>query len=40
MVKSYCVKQKNQTECVEPLGYKTAKKMVDLCFGALVLNAE
>ena len=39
MVKSYCVKQKKQSECVEPSGYKTAK-MVDLCFGALVLNAE
>ena len=25
MVKSYCVKQKKQTECVEPSGYKTAK---------------
>ena len=24
-MKSYCVKQKNQTECVEPSGYKTAK---------------
>ena len=22
MVKSYCVKQKKQTECVEPSGYK------------------
>ena len=26
MVKSYCVKQKKQTECVEPSGYKKAKK--------------
>ena len=25
MVKSYCVKQKKQTECVEPSGYKKAK---------------
>ena len=25
MVKSYCDKQKNQTECVEPSCYKTAK---------------
>ena len=25
MVKSYCVKQKKQTECLEPSGYKTAK---------------
>ena len=25
MVKSYCVKQKKQKECVEPWGYKTAK---------------
>ena len=25
MVKSYCVKQKKQTECVEPSGYKTVK---------------
>ena len=25
MVKSYCVKQKKQTESVEPSGYKTAK---------------
>ena len=25
MVKSYCVKQKKQTACVEPSGYKTAK---------------
>ena len=24
MVKSYCVKQKKQTECVEPSGYKKA----------------
>ena len=23
-MKSYCVKQKKQTECVEPLGYKKA----------------
>ena len=39
MVKSYCVKQKKQTECVEPSGYKTAK-MVDSCLGALSLNVE
>ena len=25
MVKSYCVKQKKQTECTEPSGYKTTK---------------
>ena len=25
MVKTYCVKQKKQTECIEPSGYKTAK---------------
>ena len=25
MVKSYCVKQKKQTECVEPSGYTKAK---------------
>ena len=25
MVKSYCVKQKKQTSCVEPSGYKQAK---------------
>ena len=25
MVKSYCVKQKKQTECVEPSGYTQAK---------------
>ena len=25
MVKSYCVKQKKQTECVEPSGYKKTK---------------
>lgn len=25
MVKSYCVKQKKQTECIEPSGHKTAK---------------
>ena len=24
-MKSYCVKQKKQTECIEPSGYKTAK---------------
>ena len=24
-MKSYCVKQKKQTECKEPSGYKTAK---------------
>ena len=26
MVKSYCVKQKKQTDCIEPSGYKKAKK--------------
>ena len=25
MVKSYCVKQKKQTQCVQSSGYKTAK---------------
>ena len=25
MVKSYCVKQKKQTECVKPFGYKKTK---------------
>ena len=25
MVKSYCVKQKKETECVEPSGFKQAK---------------
>ena len=39
MVKSYYVKQKKQTECIEPSGYKQPK-MVDLFFGALALNAE
>ena len=39
MVKSSCVKQKKQTECVEPSGYKTAKNS-RLIFGALVLNVE
>ena len=24
MVKSYCVKQKKQTDCIEPSGYKKA----------------
>ena len=24
-MKTYCIKQKKQTECVEPSGYKTAK---------------
>ena len=24
-MKSYCVKQRKQTECIEPSGYKTAK---------------
>ena len=28
MVKSYCVEQKKQTECVEPSGYKTAKNEI------------
>ena len=26
MVKSYCVKQKKQTECVEPSGYKQSQE--------------
>ena len=25
MVKSYCVKQRKQTECIQPSGYKKAK---------------
>ena len=25
MVKTYCVKQKKQTECIEPSGHKTSK---------------
>lgn len=25
MVKTYCVKQKKQTECIEPSGYKKSK---------------
>ena len=25
MVKSHCVKQKKQTECIEPSGYQRAK---------------
>ena len=25
MVKSYCIKQKKETECIEPSGYKKAK---------------
>ena len=39
IMKSYCVKQKKHTECVEPSGYKKAK-MVDLCSFVLVLNVE
>ena len=39
MVTSYCVKQKKQTECAEPSGYKTAKNG-RLMFCALALNAE
>ena len=37
-MKSYCVKQRKQTECVEPFGYKQAKT-VDLSSFVLVLNA-
>ena len=36
-MKSYCVKQKKQTECVEPSGYKKAKNG-RLMFFVLVLN--
>ena len=25
MVESYCLKEKKQTECIEPSGYKTSK---------------
>ena len=39
MVKSYCVRQKKQTEC-ENLRVIKLPKVVDLCFGALVLNVE
>ena len=38
-MKSYCVKQSKQTECVEPSGYKTAKNGRMECFIVLVLNA-
>ena len=38
MVKSYCFKQKKQTECVEPSGYKKAKNG-RLMFFVLVPNA-
>ena len=37
-MKSYCVKDKKQTECVEPSGYMTAKNG-RLMFFAIVLNA-
>ena len=37
MVKSYCIKEKKQTECVQPSGYKKKKtKMAEQCFGVLV----
>ena len=36
-MKTYCVKQRKQTECVEPSGYKYART-VDLCSFAHVLN--
>ena len=39
MVKSYCVKQKKQTECVEPSGYKKAKNGRLMFFFVLALNA-
>ena len=35
MVKSYCVKQKNQTECVPK-----RQKMEGLCLNANALNVE
>ena len=36
MVKSFCVKQKKTDTMCRTFG----PKMIDLCFGALVLNAE
>ena len=40
MVKSYCVKEKKQTESVQPSGYKKQKnkktKMAEQFFGVLV----
>ena len=36
MVKSYCVKQKKQTECVEPSGYKTALALATLYHKKLI----
>ena len=35
-MKSYCVKQKKQTKCVEPSGYKTAKNGRLMFFFVLV----
>ena len=37
-MKSYCVKQKKQTECVEPSGTATAKKWKKIFFGAHAPN--
>ena len=39
MVKSYCVKQRKQTECIQPSGYKKAKNG-RLMFFAHALNVE
>ena len=38
-MKTYCVKQRKETECVEPSGYKYAKNG-RLCSFAHVLNVE
>ena len=37
-MKSYCVKQRKETECVEPSGYSDTLKMADQCFSAHALN--
>ena len=39
MVKSYCVKQKKQTDCIEPSGYKKAANGRLMFFFALARNA-
>ena len=36
MVKSYCIKEKKQNECVQPFGWLQKKKMAEQCFGVLV----
>ena len=35
MVKSYCIKEKKQNECVQPFGW-LQKKKAEQCFGVLV----